>query len=256
MFQNLQGCLWRYLYNLQVGEGLCISTSSSKNTGTKKTTTKKATTKKTTKKTTTKKTTKKTTTKKATTKKTTTKKTTATKTTTTSATATGIPDIANYGLTVQISSSKDFCLFLPSSPGNKANNNGKVDIDAIADSEKDAVAFCLKPSEKAPGARTLPTTFIKTAHYYRNTTAGYVQVTGTFNPAAYELSTKDDGGQYDNHGAGSPPNSICHGYKYYVSLIEPSTPDYCIRCCDTYADCHAGRSAYGCRRVVQNGIYN
>jgi hypothetical protein len=158
-------------------------------------------------------------------------------------------------LTAQVSSKSDFCLFLPSSPGGKADNNGKVDDEAISKSEKSAVAFCLKNSAKAPGARTLPVTFIETSYYFKNTTASYVQVTGSFNPAAWELSTKDGGGQYDNHGAGSPPNSMCYGYRYYVGMIEPDSGHYCMRCCDHYTDCNAGRSTYGCKRVVDNGVY-
>ncbi|KAI8376642.1 hypothetical protein EDC96DRAFT_495299 [Choanephora cucurbitarum] len=146
-------------------------------------------------------------------------------------------------------------MMLPPSPGNKAANGGKVDIDAIANSEKNAIAFCTKPSANAPGASTMPVTLLKSAYFYKNTTAEYVQVTGKLNPAAYELSTKDNGGQYDNHGAGSPPNSICYGYRYYVAMVEPNNPDYCVRCCNHYDDCHAGRSEYGCKRVVQNGIY-
>ncbi|KAI7898938.1 uncharacterized protein BX663DRAFT_523303 [Cokeromyces recurvatus] len=241
--------------NLKMGQKLCVSVSNS--VSNKKTTTKKKADSK--KKTTTKKKTgskKKTTTATTTKKKTTTtKKSTKKPTTDSSAPTASPPNIANYGLTAQITSSSDFCLFLPNSPGGKADNKGKVDVEAISKSEKNAVAFCLKPSAKAPGARTLPVNFIKTAHFYKNTTAGYIQVTGKFNPAAYELSTKDEGGQYDDHGKGSPPNSICYGYKYYVNLIEPSNPDYCIRCCNTYEDCHAGRSTYGCKRVVSNGIY-
>ncbi|KAF1796430.1 hypothetical protein FB192DRAFT_1336403 [Mucor lusitanicus] len=175
-----------------------------------------------------------------------TKTTSATKTTTATATATAVPS----GLTVQLSSSKDFCLFLPPSPGNKAANGNKVDIDAIADSEKNAVAFCTKPNVNAPAAAAMPSGFIKSASYQTNTAAGFVQIRGTLNIAAYELSSKDQGGQYDNHGSGSPPNSVCSGYPYYVSLIEPNTATFCIRCCETYSDCNAGRSAYGCDRVV------
>ncbi|EPB88503.1 hypothetical protein HMPREF1544_04738 [Mucor circinelloides 1006PhL] len=172
---------------------------------------------------------------------------TATATTKTStATATATPS----GLVVQLSSSKDFCLFLPPSPGNKAANGNKVDIDAIADSEKNAVSFCTKPNVNAPAAAAMPSGFIKSASYQTNTAAGFVQVRGTLNIASYELSSKDQGGQYDNHGAGSPPNSMCAGYPYYVSLIEPNTATFCIRCCETYSDCNAGRSAYGCDRVV------
>ncbi|GAA5808761.1 hypothetical protein MFLAVUS_002157 [Mucor flavus] len=178
--------------------------------------------------------------------KTTATKTTSTKSTTTSAAATGVPT----GLTVQISSSKDFCLFLPPSPGNKANNGGKQDIDAIASSEKYAVSFCTTPNINAPGAGLLPSGFVTKATYQTNSAAGFVQVRGSINVAAYGLSTKDEGGQYDDHGAGSPPKSTCAGYPYYVSLIEPNTGDFCIRCCETYSDCNAGRSAYGCDRVV------
>lgn len=175
---------------------------------------------------------------------------TATVSTTTKTIATTTVTAVPTGLTVQISSSKDFCLFLPSSPGNKANNGGKQDIDAIADSEKNAVAFCYTPNINAPGAGLFPSGFITKAVYQTNSAAGFVQVRGSINPAAYELSSKDQGGQYDNHGAGSPPKSTCAGYKYYVSLIEPNSGDFCIRCCSSYTDCNAGRSAYGCDRVV------
>jgi hypothetical protein len=147
-------------------------------------------------------------------------------------------------------------MFLPSSPGNMDNNSGKTDIDAIANSEKSAVAFCLLPNNNAAGARLFPDGFIKSAHFFHNTTAQYVQVTGKFNPTAYSLSVNDYGGQYDNHGAGSPPSSMCYGYRYYVNMIEPNKPDYCIRCCNSYTDCNAGRSSYGCHRVVDNGNYN
>ncbi|KAG1449742.1 hypothetical protein G6F56_008554 [Rhizopus delemar] len=143
------------------------------------------------------------------------------------ATATATPGL--NGLTVQISSSSNFCIFLPSSPGNKDGNHGKIDTDAIADSEKNAVAFCTNPNINAPGAGLLPSGFIKSAKYQTNTAAGFVQVRGKLNIAAYQLSNKDDGGQYDNHGAGSPPKSACAGYPYYVNLVEPSSADFCIR---------------------------
>ncbi|KAL7315203.1 hypothetical protein PS15m_006685 [Mucor circinelloides] len=179
-----------------------------------------------------------------------TKTATATTKTSTTKTSTATATATPSGLVVQLSSSKDFCLFLPPSPGNKAANGNKVDIDAIADSEKNAVSFCTKPNVNAPAAAAMPSGFIKSASYQTNTAAGFVQVRGTLNIASYELSPKDEGGQYDNHGAGSPPNSMCAGYPYYVSLIEPNTATFCIRCCETYSDCNAGRSAYGCDRVV------
>jgi hypothetical protein len=87
-------------------------------------------------------------------------------------------------------------LFLPSSPGGKADNNGKVDTDAIAKSETSAVSFCLNEATASQlDAKIMPSGFIDTAYYYKNTTAGYVQVTGTIDPSAYQLSPLDDGGQ-------------------------------------------------------------
>ncbi|KAI7861662.1 hypothetical protein BDF14DRAFT_286883 [Spinellus fusiger] len=154
------------------------------------------------------------------------------------------------GLTLNIENAANFCLFLPSSPGNKDGNNGQIDNDAIADSEKNAVVFCTTPNVNAPGARIFPDGFIKSATYQTNSAAGFVQIIGTMDRDAYSLSSKDGGGQYDNHGAGSPPKSSCSGYSYYVNMIEPNGNDFCIRCCQSYADCNAGRSAYGCNRVV------
>jgi hypothetical protein len=133
------------------------------------------------------------------------------------------------GKTVQVSSAQDFCLFLPPSPGNMKANNGKVDTDAIANSEKNAVTFCTQPNINAPGAGLFPSGFIKSATFAQDTSAGFVQVRGSLKISAYSLSSKDDGGQYDDHGAGSPPDSMCAGYPYFVSLIEPSTADFCIR---------------------------
>jgi hypothetical protein len=108
-------------------------------------------------------------------------------------------------------------------------NNGKIDTDAIANSEKNAVTFCTQPNINAPGAGLFPSGFIKSATFAQDTSAGFVQVRGSLKISAYSLSSKDDGGQYDDHGAGSPPDSMCAGYPYFVSLIEPSTADFCIR---------------------------
>ncbi|KAH8553370.1 hypothetical protein BGW37DRAFT_399343, partial [Umbelopsis sp. PMI_123] len=177
---------------------------------------------------------------KTTSKKTTTTTKTATKTTTktttkatTSTKATGTP-----GKTVALSSST-LCFFLPP---NKGGN--------IADSEKTAVAFC-RSSSDAPGAKAFPSGFIQTAHYKSGTGSGaWVQYTGLIDPSKYGLSSSDEGGQYDNHGSGSPPGSACAGYKYYVNLVEPAERDYCIRCCQNSADCPTGRSTAGCQSII------
>ncbi|CAO3597288.1 unnamed protein product [Absidia cylindrospora] len=165
-------------------------------------------------------------------------------TSTPSPTPTNVP-----GLTAVVLDEARFCLFLPSSPGNKNNYGGQIDPEAIADSEKDAKTFCTK-ANLTPGSQLMPQGFITSAHYQFNTTAGFVQVVGDIDRTKYSLSKSDGGGQYDNHGAGSPPLSMCQGYRYYVSLIEPDIQGFCIRCCMTYQDCNASRSAYGCKRVV------
>ncbi|KAI7884904.1 hypothetical protein K492DRAFT_124536 [Lichtheimia hyalospora FSU 10163] len=156
------------------------------------------------------------------------------------------------GLTVMLKDDKNFCIFLPSSPGNRDENNGKNDPSAISDSEKSARVFCSsKTSQHAvPGGKPMPKGFIKSATFASDPSRHFVQVTGSIDRDAYALSPKDGGGQYDNHGAGSPPESQCIGYPYFVALVEPDINHFCIRCCQWYSDCHAGRSAYGCQRVV------
>lgn len=131
------------------------------------------------------------------------------------------------------------CFFLPPSSGGD-----------IADSEKTAVAFCDSASD-APGAKAFPSGFIQTSSYKSGTGAGkYVQYTGLINPSKYGLSSSDEGGQYDNHGSGSPPGSVCAGYPYYVNLVEPAEKDFCIRCCMNSADCPTGRSTAGCASLI------
>ncbi|CAO3597525.1 unnamed protein product [Absidia cylindrospora] len=151
------------------------------------------------------------------------------------------------GLTVTINDESQFCLLLPPSPGN--STDAGIDTDAIANSEKNAIVFCTE-EDLTPGAKLMPDGFITSAHYQFNTTSDFVQVTGEIDREKYSLSENDGGGQYDNHGAGSPPLSMCLGYRYYVSLIEPDIQGFCIRCCHTYEDCNASRSAYGCKRVI------
>jgi hypothetical protein len=180
--------------------------------------------------------------------KTTTTKVAATATTNKNAVAT-LPTYVP-GVTVALNSKSSFCLLLPPSAGNKANNGGKQDVEAISDSEDYAVSFCTVADVNAPQARSMPAGFITAANYQYNTTAGFIQVTGSINPAAYGLSTSDEGGQYDNHGNGKPAHSACAGFPYYVQLVEPNINGFCIRCCTNYQDCNASRSAYGCHRVV------
>jgi len=142
------------------------------------------------------------------------------------------------GLNVTVESVDLFCSFLPKAPGG--------DIGA---SESDAVPFCTVANPpNAPGAQAFPAGFIKTAYF--NSTDSYVQVTGKIDPAAYQLSPSDGGGQYDNQGEGSPPGALCSGYTKFVNLIEPDNGNFCIRCCSNADECKTGESTAGCEAIV------
>lgn len=41
-------------------------------------------------------------------------------------------------------------------------------------------------------------------------------------------------GQYDNHGNGSPPGSVCAGYPYYVNLVEPAESKFQLTTSNLY----------------------
>jgi hypothetical protein len=141
-------------------------------------------------------------------------------------------------------SSSTLCFFLPPTEG-----------EEIADSEKTAIAFC-KSSSDAPGAHAFPSGFITSSHFKSGHGAGdYVQYTGIIDISKYKLKSSDEGGQYDNHGSGSPPGSSCEGYKYFVNLVEPAERDYCIRCCQDASDCPTGRSTAGCQSIIP-GTYS
>ncbi|CAM0140338.1 unnamed protein product [Umbelopsis sp. WA50703] len=150
-----------------------------------------------------------------------------------------IPTTRPHGRTLAVKSKDDFCLFLPNTPGQQ-----------IEASEKTAHTFCTSHQSNAPGAKIIPNGLILSAHYLYNKTADYVQVTGLLNPAAYNMSLQDQGGQFDMR---SPKTAVCAGYASFVSLIEPAQGDYCVRCCNTNVKelCNIGRSQDGCWNLVK-----
>ncbi|KAK3815594.1 MAG: hypothetical protein JOS17DRAFT_759966 [Linnemannia elongata] len=165
--------------------------------------------------------------------------TTATPTTTVTHTPTTSPKPkpGKYGQTGTIVDQNDFCIFLPPTVGGD-----------IAANEDRAVAFCTKANMPgAPGAKVLPKGFIKSAHFTRNTAAGWVQITGRINRSKYSLSPKDGGGQYDMR---APVGASFTGYNAFVQLTEPDAEIYCIRACTTKADCPVNKSTHGCERVL------
>lgn len=121
------------------------------------------------------------------------------------------------GLTVMLKDDKNFCIFLPSSPGNRDENNGKNDPSAISDSEKSARVFCTSKSSQhaVPGGKSMPKGFIKSAKFASDKSRQFVQVTGSIDRDAYALSPKDGGGQVQISIAFS--HSSCHWWTFYTT---------------------------------------
>ncbi|KAG0197901.1 hypothetical protein BGX28_008621 [Mortierella sp. GBA30] len=92
----------------------------------------------------------------------------------------------------------------------------------------------------------MPKGYILSSHYFKNET--YVQVTGCIDSSVWAQDPNDEGGQMDSHGWPFK----CAGYKKFVSLIEPQTNTFCIRCCanDDNVDCNTSISTKGCWNVI------
>jgi len=152
---------------------------------------------------------------------------------------------ATPGLTVQITSTTDYCLIVPST----AHTN-------IGDSENGgggAVSYCTGLG----GAGVIPSNFWTSVTLSKLTGVGaIIQLTGCINSATLDrLNIADGGGQYDSSGGdggfGNPAGSVCTGYNHYVELIEPASNRACIRCCVDPADCVLSKDTSGCPEVIQ-----
>ncbi|KAF9274274.1 hypothetical protein BGZ68_000816 [Mortierella alpina] len=141
---------------------------------------------------------------------------------------------AASGQTGALISASQYCLFLP-----------PVEGGDIAKSEDDAVAFCNTAIDNAPGARILPTGLVQKVNFVK--TDDYVQISGTINPAAYNLSASDEGGQYDNR---APVGAVYADYSSFVQITEPKDGRFCLRCCKKKEDCPVNKSEYGCETVL------
>ncbi|KAG2202937.1 hypothetical protein INT47_008969 [Mucor saturninus] len=141
-----------------------------------------------------------------------------------------------YGMVAQVVDANNFCVFLP--PDDATDR-------IISDSEWNANAFCIGSTPLATDAGTLPSGFIKSAHYVK--TDLYVQVTGQMDYTKANLDGTDGGGQMD---VKAPVGSSCVGWDYYVNLIEPTTNTYCMRCCNDTVSCNRGISEKGCAHII------
>ncbi|KAG0327808.1 hypothetical protein BG000_000790 [Podila horticola] len=136
-----------------------------------------------------------------------------------------------------IDSADNFCTFMTG-----------YGVNPVAPNEGCAGVYCQGTVKN--GAQAMPKGYILSSNYLKNTT--YVQVTGCIDSSVWAQNPLDDGGQMDSHGW---PYS-CVGWAKFVSLIEPATNTFCIRCCDqdNNVDCNTSISTKGCWNVVP-GLY-
>ncbi|OAQ23867.1 hypothetical protein K457DRAFT_39385, partial [Linnemannia elongata AG-77] len=138
-----------------------------------------------------------------------------------------------------IDSASQFCTFMTG-----------YGVAPVAPNEGCGAVYCY--GQQKNGGLKMPDGYILSTNYLKNDTAQYVQVTGCIDSSVWAQDPTDDGGQMDSHGW---PYS-CAGYNKFVSLLEPATNTFCIRCCMTTdnSDCNTSISTKGCWNVVP-GVY-
>ncbi|KAF9982315.1 hypothetical protein BGZ65_002999, partial [Modicella reniformis] len=93
----------------------------------------------------------------------------------------------------------------------------------VAPNEGCASVYCY--GEKSKLAPPMPAGYILSTNF--QVTPNFTQVTGCIDSSVWAQNPIDDGGQMDSHGW---PYS-CEGFGKFVSLIEPATNSFCLRCC-------------------------
>jgi hypothetical protein len=134
---------------------------------------------------------------------------------------------ATQNIVTMIKDQTQFCTMLPG-----------YGVTPVAPNEGCASVYCYgAPSSLGP---PMPKGYILSANYLKTT--NYTQVTGCIDSSVWGQNPMDEGGQMDSHGW---PYS-CQGYPKFVSLIEPATNTFCIRCCnaDNNIDCNTSKVCF------------
>ncbi|KAG0196315.1 hypothetical protein BGX28_010302 [Mortierella sp. GBA30] len=136
-------------------------------------------------------------------------------------------------ITVSITDADNFCTMLTG-----------YGVNQVASHEGCGEVYCL--GEIVDDGHPMPEGYILSSHFHKTDT--YVQVTGCINSAVWAQDPDDDGGQMDSHGW----PFHCKNYEKFVSLLEPSTNTFCVRCCatDDNTDCNTSHSTKGCSTVI------
>ncbi|ORY99797.1 hypothetical protein BCR41DRAFT_295782, partial [Lobosporangium transversale] len=121
----------------------------------------------------------------------------------------------------------------------------------VAPNEACANSYCFGDKFQTNTSEYLvgPKNFILSAHFVENKTAQYTQVTGCMDSSVWGLNPTDEGGQMDSHGW----QYHCANSKKFLSLLEPASNTYCIRCCngtDVDVNCDTSHSTKGCWNLI------
>ncbi|GJJ78185.1 hypothetical protein EMPS_10544 [Entomortierella parvispora] len=150
----------------------------------------------------------------------------------------GIPN-ATRSIITSIESADQFCTMLTG-----------YGVYPVATNEGCAGVYCYGEVEN--GGLPMPPGYIVSSHYVRNDSAQYVQITGCIDSTVWAQNPTDEGGQMDSHGWAY----TCAGYGKFLSLLEPATNTFCIRCCNgtTQAElndnCDTSHSTSGCWNLI------
>ncbi|CAO3570299.1 unnamed protein product [Mortierella alpina] len=136
-------------------------------------------------------------------------------------------------ITASITDANNFCTMLTG-----------YGVKPVAENEGCGEVYC--HGEVKDDGHPMPEGYILSSNYLK--TPDYVQITGCINSSVWAQDPLDDGGQMDSHGW----PFHCAGYKKFVSLLEPSTNTFCLRCCveKENVHCNTSISTHGCYNVI------
>ncbi|KAF9956474.1 hypothetical protein BGZ70_009858 [Mortierella alpina] len=136
-------------------------------------------------------------------------------------------------ITASITDANNFCTMLTG-----------YGVKPVAENEGCGEVYC--HGEVKDDGHPMPEGYILSSNYLK--TPDYVQITGCIDSSVWAQDPLDDGGQMDSHGW----PFHCAGYKKFVSLLEPSSNTFCLRCCveKENVHCNTSISTHGCYNVI------
>ncbi|KAF8958064.1 hypothetical protein BGZ46_002046 [Entomortierella lignicola] len=151
--------------------------------------------------------------------------------------------VGTFHNVTEINADGTFCTMLP-----------PYGTQEVAPAEGCANSYCFGSQYTNTSSHLVgPADFILSVNYVNNATNQFTQITGCIDSTKWGLNPTDEGGQMDSHGW----MYSCANSKKFVSLLEPATNTYCIRCCNGpnfETDCDTSHSTNGCWNLIP-GLY-